>query len=243
MRKLLAISGALLVCSSVLGAQSGTAAVLSTDNIYAAAGNAALGSFGGGGGTAPVSIGLNAGTGRVLSLTSAATGSWTCTFGGDLSGPDGGPCAGPNTNIDALNKISGYKATNTMTLVGLFLGASLPGSAPATLDFTGAGAESFCGMSGLSLGQVFFIGDGRGFANCTQQFFVPDAATQFYFGVADAFGFTGTPGFYDDNSGTVSASYSISSVSTVPEPSTTALLAAGLAALVMAGRRRQRRQT
>lgn len=238
MKKLALLASACALVTSVASAQSGSTTVLGTDNIYAAGGNL-LAPLSGGSGTVPAGIAINAGTNRILTLTSAATGTWTCQVGGIMSGPDGGNCVNTITDINALNKISGYRATNTMTLVGVFLGASLPASAPVRLDYTTAGAENACSYSSFQLGQVFFIGDGRGGTNCTQQFFVPDAASRFYFGIADAFGFVGDPSAYDDNSGQVSVTYNFSPSTTTPEPSTVALLAAGLAAVAIASRRRR----
>jgi hypothetical protein len=78
------------------------------------------------------------------------------------------------------------------------------------------------------LGQQFFIGDGRTASSVIQQFLVPDGATTLYLGLADGFAFAGDPGFYDDNTGVYSAAYAVSSTTTVPEPTTLALLGCGI---------------
>jgi hypothetical protein len=50
------------------------------------------------------------------------------------------------------------------------------------------------------LAQLFFIGDGRA-TRRLQRFEIPAGATRLYLGLADAFGFRGPPGNYDDNTG------------------------------------------
>jgi len=64
---------------------------------------------------------------------------------------------------------------------------------------------------------------------------VPTGATKLYLGTVDAYGFSGNPGWFNDNTGAFS-------VSGVPEPSTWALMGLGvfgLGAMVRAARRRQ----
>jgi hypothetical protein len=53
------------------------------------------------------------------------------------------------------------------------------------------------------LHQGFFIGDGLTGTGTgsVQKFYVPTGATRLYLGVYDAYGWTGLPGYYDDNGG------------------------------------------
>ena len=81
------------------------------------------------------------------------------------------------------------------------LPASLPkGTPPKGLDFDGS-----YGLAAFSptLAQVFFIGNGRTAEGTLQRFIVPKGATRLFLGFADAYGFTGPPGYYGDNSGFV----------------------------------------
>jgi hypothetical protein len=86
-------------------------------------------------------------------------------------------------------------------LIGVFLADSVPsGPPPATLDFTGN--RDFTSLA-PALAQTFFIGDGRTATGRPQRFHVPAEATRLYFGLGDAWGFQGPPGFYADNSGSL----------------------------------------
>ncbi|OPZ25589.1 MAG: hypothetical protein BWZ02_02394 [Lentisphaerae bacterium ADurb.BinA184] len=79
-------------------------------------------------------------------------------------------------------------------------------SPPPTLDFTAGGSlgTNFDRLT-PALGQVFFIGDGMaqtgGREAVVQEFVAPANATHLYIGIADAQGFSGAPGWYDDNLG------------------------------------------
>ncbi len=119
---------------------------------------------------------------------------------GATTPPDGGDCAGGNTDIQPANGISGIKHhKRTQFLVGVFFGSARPAKVPATLDFTEV-ADTFDHLRPV-LGQTFFIGDGFTGSGLAQRFFVPAGATHLYLGFADAFGFQGAPGAYGDNTG------------------------------------------
>ncbi len=118
----------------------------------------------------------------------------------DTAAPDGYPES--SSGIDALAGISGYNGPRG-ALVGVFLTSANPASvsAPPALDFSSAGLGT--GFTALApvLGQVFFIGDGNGAGGTVQTFTPPAGATRLFVGTADAYGFFGAPGTYDDNIG------------------------------------------
>lgn len=232
--------GALACAVATAAAQSGTTAVAGTANIYTSNGNTMNPYSGGGQGTAPVQINLNSGTGRVATFT--ASGTWGCA-GTDGYSVDGSQCAGSGTDLNSSGNISGIVMNGrTMPLVGLFTNGALPGTAPASLTYGGSGIDyNAASFPAPALGQIFFIGDGLTPTLANQFFSVPDSATTLFLGVADGFGFSGDPGYYDDNVGSVSVQYAITGgqVSTTPEPSALLLLGSGLAGLVPMMRRRR----
>jgi len=214
-------------------AQSGSAAVDTKMSTYLAGGNTYSVAPSFGGGLSPFEILLTPGSGRILRINASGT-SFFCnsTFCATTT-PDGPSILG--TNLNASGRISGILAPTSGFLAGVFLGASLPVAAPSSLNFSVLTTE-FSSLSGIALGQQFFIGDGKTAASVEQLFYVPDDATRLYLGIADGGSFEGNPDFYSDNLGTYTARYDIST--TVPEPSSVALFATGLAALVVIGRRR-----
>jgi len=216
-----------------LVAQSGSAAVNTQMSTYLAGGNTYTTPTPNGGGLSPFEIILAAGTGRILRVDASGTATFCPSATCGTPNPDGPSIGG--TDLVSSGAISGILAPTSGFLAGVFLGASLPGVAPARLDFNVLGTN-FATLSGIQLGQTFFIGDGFASGALQQQFFVPDGATRLYFGIADGGGFVGNPDFYSDNVGTYTARYTISTA--VPEPSTVALFATGLAALVLIRRRR-----
>lgn len=233
-RALVAIAAAFLSAASThAAAQSGSAAVNTTMSTYLAGANTYTTTVFGGGGISPFLIALNPGVGRVLTVTATGTATFCPGATCGTPGPDGPSIGG--TNLNASGKISGIMAASSGFLAGVFLGASLPASAPASLNFTNL---DFLSVAPL-LGQQFFIGDGMTSTNVAQQFFVPDGAQFLYLGIADGGSFVGDPGFYDDNVGTYTARYNISgAVSSVPEPSSIVLMFTGLAAVGIVRRKR-----
>jgi hypothetical protein len=140
-----------------------------------------------------------------------------------------------NTDISGMGSIGGIAAPSSGFLAALFLGPTLPASMPAQNVITDLNALSYS----PGIGQVFFVGNGSTAADVMQQFLVPDGATQLFFGIADAGSFFGVPGFYDDNLGTYAIEYAVDGTpTTVPEPTTAALLSLGLVAFGVARRRR-----
>ncbi len=200
------------------------------------------------GGVLPPSIDLGAGTSHVVTLSNVY-GLVDCVYiYSPRFGPDGSNCTGSaGTIIFSGNSISGIvHDSRQMFLAGVFVGPTTPsGSPPATLQFTGPNGSSFTDLYPL-LNQQFFIGDGlTGTGSGAQQsFHAPNGATRLFLGFADAYGF-GTPynnliGYppssYGDNSGSISATVTVTSV---PETQSAALLLGGLGILVARNYRRR----
>jgi hypothetical protein len=145
------------------------------------------------------------------------------------NGPDGAGPAGSttSTNLNSVGGISGIvDDSNSFFLVGVFVSASEPQDpAPSPLDFSSSAlGENFSTLS-PQLNQTFFIGDGltgHG-TGATQVFNVPATATRLFIGFADGAFFTGDPGNYSDNSGSLSVTVNI-----VPEPSCISLVGIGV---------------
>lgn len=169
--------------------------VPATANIFGA-GHAELPQPGGGGaGTEPVEIPLPSGSGRTVTI-SDATGTVIPIVA--LGLPNGAEGAGYGiTNIESYGGISGIQhGSNTMFLVGVFLTDEEPADpAPERLDFS---ENEDYELLEPEIAQVFLIGDGEG-----RTIAVPDEATRFFLGFADAASFVGDAGWYGNNTGAV----------------------------------------
>lgn len=167
-------------------------------NIFAA-GLSSVPELDGGGGILPVKIPLE---GRTVVTLPGLKGKTSCSDA--FFGPEGGECAGGDTNLEPLGPISGITHhRKTMFVVGVFLPADgqPSGPPPESLDFTAN--DEFATLS-PRLGQVFFIGDAMaGRARTPQKFIAPQGAGALYLGFADGFGFQGAPSYYDDNDGVI----------------------------------------
>jgi hypothetical protein len=187
-------------------------------------------------GGVPPSVSFAAGPSNSVTVLTPSTETITLNSGGNYNDPDGVGAAVSTSSNTGGDGISGITAPNAGYLVGVFENGTEPSApGPAALDFTSIGTD-FTTLSPL-LNQTFFIGDGlTGDGTGTiQQFIAPAGATELFLGISDAGGYNGSPGAYDDNSGTFSAVVNI-----VPEPSSLALVALGATAFA-AWRRKQSR--
>jgi len=207
-----------LVLSMAVPAAAVSVNVPGTANIFGSGHSIPPAPDGGGGGTpSPMTL-LPAGPFRVIQFDSV-TGIVGCcgNLPGVENGPDGGFFGGPPTDILSYGGIGGIiHRQRTLFLVGVFLDDSEPADpAPLRLDFGGGGIEDNFAELSPQLRQVFFIGDGlTGTGTGTAQVFrVPAGATRFFLGFADSFDFghpSSYPGWYDDNIGSLSATFTVS---------------------------------
>ena len=201
--------------------------------IFAAAGNSNPDPQG----IIPTAIPLPGGPARLLSL-SAVSGSITPLTGSAAFGADGGNFFNLPYTVLPHAGIAGISDADigfTMPLLGIFTaGIPLESARPPDRNVT---TDKELSMIPTVLNQPFYIGDGMTTLGVRQFFTVPDGASHFSFGFADAipqFGiFNGPPGNYSDNAGSLTVTYSF-----IPEPSVGALLWLGLAL-----RNRRKRKT
>jgi hypothetical protein len=222
-----------------LAASAATVSVDGRANLFAAGQAAVTAPAGGGGGVLPPSVAFAAGAGKVLTFSSVLGLTDCCSGAPDMDADGSTNLIGTGTSVVAANGISGITASRQMFLAGVFLDDSVPaGAAPASLDFTGN--TGFASLSPL-LNQMFFIGDGltgTG-SGAVQSFLVPTGATRLFLGFADGFAFIGAHGYYDDNRGTLRATFEISDGTTVvPVPAALPLMLAGLGVFGLLARRR-----
>lgn len=222
----------LFTCAVGLTGLSPAAAQMVTvnanSNIFGAGHATVVGPGGGGAGVLPpeYDFGFTAGPNTVLTFSNViGTAIVNAGTGDNINDPDGIGAGSPDLSVNSLNGISGILGPHAGFLVGVFENDIEPTDPPpARLDFTLIGTN-FASLA-PSLNQVFFIGDGLtgDGAGTAQQFQIPIGATRIFFGIADAPAYHGDPGGYNDNTGQFSASFAI-----VPEPSSLALIVAGVA--------------
>jgi hypothetical protein len=145
------------------------------------------------------------------------------------------PATSINSSTSTISQIQ-YTG-NEMFLIGVFLGATLPVSQVASIGDYGTGAvvtPSDAVYTPL-LGQTFFIGDGTtgNQSGAVQQFVVPVGATRLFLGFADAMSFIGQSNMYNDNGGSLNVNLQIVPAASAPEPGSVAMMALGLAALLI----------
>jgi len=110
--------------------------------------------------------------------------------------------------FNSIGGISGISAPGYGWLIGFFESSTEPTDpAPPNLNFISTGTN-FTNLS-PQLNQTFFVGDGLtgDRTGSSQKFNIPAGATRFFLGFADGSG--GKPGFYSDNVGTLTASFSV----------------------------------
>ena len=197
----------LLLAIAVPAPSAQTIFVNGSANVYGA-GHATPPDPGGtGAGTLPIEVPLPAGTGRVVTVSGA---SGAVDFGGCCppEPPDGIPSTPVLTAI--WDGLAGPFLPQAHYVAGVFLGAAEPTDpAPAFIQDSGVDFEEIS----PDVHQIFFVGDGltgQG-TGLTQSFFVPDTATRLVLGYIDCFLPCTVPGGYNDNSGGVSLTVSVSS--------------------------------
>ncbi len=172
-------------------------------NIYSAGHLVIPNPGGGGGGLFCGGLGISGIDGQVISFVSIS---------GMVSGALGYPLhsadawTGGTTDMNSYGGLAGLIVPDhSLCLVGVFLDNSEPvDPAPPRLDY----AILTTGLTDYypQLHQIFFIGDGlTGFGTGQpQRFHIPTGATWFYLGFADGWAYSGDPGYYDDNTGSLS---------------------------------------
>jgi hypothetical protein len=215
-------------------------------NIFAAGFGTTAG-VGDGSGTLPPSISFAAGGGTLT--FSGFTGTISCgpfctneTIGPTSNGPDGASYNAMQSGATTINApgngISGITFVGReLFLVGVFLGDTAPsGPGPAnwvySTNFADNATQFWPGIA-----QVFYIGNGlTGGPNdppgVIQTFNIPVSATRLFFGFADATGFVGTPGMFNDNTGSISGNVNLS-LAPAPEPGTVLLMGLGFVGLAL----------
>ena len=183
--------------------QAGQLDVSAQANIYGAGHPSPPGPAGGGAGILPPSVIVTAGEIIIFQVT----GEVSYNGGGDFFGPDGSLVGGTQMG-GGYAGISGIThSSRSMFLIGVFVNDQDPSccTAPPALDFSN---DSFANLA-PSTNQTFFIGDGligTGTGD-PQRFLVPTGATRLFLGFADAPNFSGVPGTYDDDVGSLHVVY------------------------------------
>jgi hypothetical protein len=210
---LLVVTLTLVSGGHVRAAATSAIDVPATSDIFAAD-LASVPAFPGGGGTLPPGMAVTSGS----VITVSASGSIDCG-GGAPSGPDGST-GGGTVSIQSYGGISGADIPGGpvcgLALAGVFTGAIPPADpAPARLSFVSPPGTSFTTLTPV-LNQSFFIGDGwtQAGKGIKQTFVVPQGATTLWLGFQDGQSYTSPPGYYGDDTGSVSVSATV--LSTLP---------------------------
>lgn len=197
------------------------------------------------------------GTGTVPTFVSFAAGGGTLTFSGVTGTVGCGPfcaaqLAGGNTadgfaytgmqsgatNITSSNGISGVSFNGReMFLVAVFLDNNTPSGTPANFAAYDANFADNATLYSPGIGQVFDVGNGLtgGPSNTpgvTQTYNIPVTATRIFLGFADAMGFVGTTGMYNDDTGNISGNVNLA-LNPTPEPGTMVLMGLGFLGLAL----------
>lgn len=168
------------------------------------------------------------------------------------STPRPAPFQAPSTtfyvDMDSFGGISGMQLSastpsdrRVMYLTGVFLTNAVPSTpAPASLDFSSTSlGTAFSELSPL-LQQTFYIGDGltgEG-TGSVQTFWVPDGATRLFLGIVDGAYFVGGPDYYDNNDGSFSATFEVTTVPEIDPTSLASVIALIVGSLALLERRR-----
>jgi len=197
-----------------------------TANIWGAGHAVPFDPSGQGPGILPPMVQLPPGTGRTMTVTNVSgsidfDGPATDLLGNGADGfsasglpapPPGLPLGFAGIAVAAGPPcVSGSCTGRAAYLVGVFLDASEPTDPPPAPYITDLAATV---VDGIALRQSLFIGDGLNVSldgvPVLQMFRVPDGATRVFFGFADACGPGGMIGCYDDNTGQIQATVTVS---------------------------------
>lgn len=197
---------ALVVCATpgLAGTATVDVTVDGTMNIYGSGHLTAPGPCGNGGGILPFETPIPAGTGRSVQFSLSGTISYGACC--PTTGPDGSAGTG-SVPQPQYNGLAGCNVTDRIRyLVAVFLDDSEPMDPPPDSLVV---ASDFSDLS-PGLRQIFFVGDGltgQGTGG-VQTFHIPDGATRLFMGYSDRCSAStpNQPGYYSDNSGTVTGS-------------------------------------
>ena len=229
---LLLLSGTAQAATILPGTTISGITVLGTSSVYQIFGHA--GNPGGdyGPATDATLISFAAGSNNVFSFS--VSGLVSCCSDTPNLPPDGG---GSGMNVGGGNGLSGLTGNGNIPFVAVFTTDADPygSTAPTTLNFDKYNPASLS----PELDQVFYVGDGKqGYqdgSGATLTFTAPTNATRLYIGVIDAFSFTATTGYYNDNLGQFTANVSLAPV---PLPPALWLFGSGFISLVVLTRRK-----
>jgi hypothetical protein len=174
-------------------------------------------------------------TGGAMVVFDIVRGSVDFNLGGVVDA-DGNQSEERGRDTLAYGGISGILSVKrSFFLTGVFLSAGEPADpAPSRLIFS---AYDFSTLE-PELGQLFFIGDGRGTEGSKQQFRIPPGASRLFLGFVDN-GSDGLPGYYDDNSGALQVTVNTLPAGTTVDSNVTIQRAVAVSVPTSIGRRYQ----